>query len=238
MNTKEQYGDYETYKSIVEGTIEEFEDDEITSLKNYPFGNSNLRTINMPNVTQTHGTIRPCDNLESISLPSCTTLNGANGFLQNAKKLRSANFHSLLYAGREMFRNCSALTDVDLYSATGMGSSLFEDCTSLTKVVLPSMRNIEGYTFEDCTKLKIIDIYGGGTIAGSNAFITCFDLTTIIIRNDSKITTAISSFNMSSSSYIFYVTDSLVEDYKSATNWSAIANKIKPISELPEEETT
>ena len=32
-----------------------------------------------------------------------------------------------------------------------------------------------------------------------------------------------------------YVQDNLVEQYKSATNWSTYADQIKPLSELPQE---
>jgi hypothetical protein len=32
-----------------------------------------------------------------------------------------------------------------------------------------------------------------------------------------------------------YVPDTLVDSYKTATNWSAVAHKIKPMSELEEE---
>ena len=35
-----------------------------------------------------------------------------------------------------------------------------------------------------------------------------------------------------------YVPDSLVDSYKTATNWSTYASQIKPISELPQEYKT
>jgi hypothetical protein len=51
------------------------------------------------------------------------------------------------------------------------------------------------------------------------------------ITRDPK--TAIPAFDKSD--FFMYVADSMVDAYKEATNWSTVADKIKGISELPQE---
>ena len=56
INTIDKYGDEETLKRIIEGTIDEFCDDSITTLKKYAlYYLPNLRAIKIPKVTSVQG---------------------------------------------------------------------------------------------------------------------------------------------------------------------------------------
>lgn len=72
-----------------------------------------------------------------------------------------------------------------------------------------------GNNFQGCNNLKKVIIYSTTIPLMEN---TSTFLSTPIANGDGYI----------------YVVDSLVDSYKSATNWSTYANKIKPISELEE----
>jgi len=81
------------------------------------------------------------------------------------------------------------------------------------------------------SKLKTIDIRGGLWFE-----IWCDYVpgpTNIILRRDDKVTTA-GQLDLPKICTI-YVPDNLVEQYKTATNWSRHADKIKPLSEYVEE---
>ena len=89
----------------------------------------------------------------------------------------------------------------------------FRERTSLTTVNLPK-----------CTSI------------GNDAFRGCTSLTTIIFGADQVVHIGNNIFGKkkkkNGTGYI-YVPDNLVDSYKTATNWSAYANQIKPLSELP-----
>ena len=105
------------------------------------------------------------------------------------------------------FYSCSNLTSVSLPNATSIGEYVFQNCKGLTSVSFPNATSIGNYAFRDCSSL--ITIYVGTntstvcTLSSTSAFTNCTNLTNI------------------------YVPASLVDSYKSATNWSRFASKIK-----------
>lgn len=123
------------------------------------------------------------------------------------------------------FTRCSSLEVVDLSgwrtsNVTDM-SSFFDKCSSL------KYANLSGWTTESVTansamfrstrslEAVVIDSPSVFTITNSNAF------------QGSSITNGGTGF--------VYVPDNLVDEYKSATNWTTVADQIKPLSELPQE---
>ena len=88
----------------------------------------------------------------------------------------------------------------------------FERCNNLVYAIIPStVTNMCPYTFQNCTALEYVVINATTPPTYNNAFNGCLKLTSI------------------------YVPDESVEDYKDASGWSALANSIKPISDLPTE---
>ena len=112
--------------------------------------------------------------------------------------------------------------------------SAFRGCTSLKKVVLPLVTELVTNSFGGCTSLESIDL---SSLNKFNTSLPSAKLVRVILRNESIVATlTLSNAFSNAPNAIIYVPDSLVEDYKSATNWSAIADRIKPLSELPPEE--
>jgi hypothetical protein len=93
--------------------------------------------------------------------------------------------------------------------------------------------NIGNYAFYNCSKLTTVDLPETTSIDGY-AFYNCKSLTTVILRNTERVAT-LSSTNVfaGAANAIIYVPDSLVDSYKAANNWSAYADRIKGLSELP-----
>ena len=153
-----------------------------------------------------------CTNLTTVNIPECTSI------------------------GNNAFNSCTRLTTIDLPECTSIGDYAFSYCTNLTTVNLPECASIGDCAFTKCTSLTTVNLPKCTSI-GYSAFAGCTNLTTIILSNNQVVTLGnINAFNNSPIVYgtgYVYVPDNLVNSYKTATNWSTYASRIKPISELP-----
>lgn len=123
-----------------------------------------------------------------------------------------------------MFQRCSALRSLDLYTFNTSNVttfySMFYGCASLKSVNLASIDTasksaMTGYMFNSDANLEaVIWATRSQTVQPLSATPNQYFLPT-------------------NAPTVFYVPDALVEDYKTATNWSTIATRIKGISELP-----
>ena len=135
--------------------------------------------------------------------------------------------------GSYAFFNCKQLRKIDLPLLQNVADNCFRNTTNLESAVLPSATTINGDSFWASGLIRI-DLSAVTVI--NVAFKSCSRLTTVIIRNTATVAslTSTNAFSGTSKAY-FYVPDNLVEEYKSATNWSTYADRIKPLSEVPEE---
>lgn len=160
-----------------------------------------------------------------------------------------------------MFAGCTALEEIELPSSISKLSvckpgAMFNGCSSLRNITLPTdMTEIRGNMFLNCVSLEELDIpatvttigYGvtnGCTslkriinraasvsvYTGNGAFANCPNLTEMIILQETPPTLGYNSF-YKTDNCIFYVPDPVVATYKSASGWSGMASRIKPLSE-------
>ena len=134
-------------------------------------------------------------------------------------------------------------------------SNMFEDCTNLFTIPQLNTSNVTNMSnmFYSCSNLKTIDITHMKTTSTSRASYFaagCYSLTKFIIRNMTTIPvintnsfescfhftgTIDSSYNPNGlKDGRIYVPDDKVEELKTATNWSAYADIIVPLSTLVE----
>ena len=155
--------------------------------------------------------------------------------------------------GRYAFQNCYSLTSITIPdSVTRIDSSAFYTCYSLASITIPNgVTSIGGYTFSACYSLTSITIPNGVTSIGTYAFQNCYSLASITIPNS---VTSIGGYAFKSCFGIaFYdfsnhiavptlantnafqgiaadcqirVPASLVDAWKTATNWSTYADHI------------
>ena len=123
-----------------------------------------------------------------------------NSYIQ---KLEEHPFYTLQYIER-------SIKSVKLSNVTSIGTSTFQNCSSLTEVSFPNVTSIGSQAFDSCSKL--ITIY-----VGTNTSTVCALSSTSAFNNCTSLTN-------------IYVPASLVDSYKSATNWSSYADKIKAVS--------
>ena len=105
----------------------------------------------------------------------------------------------------------------------------FHSCKSLTSASFPNATSIGGYAFRECSGLTSVSI-PNATRIGSQAFYNCSNLTTIYVGTNTSTVCTLSNtnaFKNCTNLTNIYVPASLVDSYKSATNWSNYASKIK-----------
>lgn len=151
-------------------------------------------------------------------------------------KLKKLDLPNLASVSNSMCWEDGMLAEVNLPAATVIGFAAFSSCTRLSGMLkLPKCITLNRSAFARCD-LHGVDMLGGGYL---NPY--CFDqnndFTTLVIRNTTTITqmsTAPSNIFANVANVTVYVPDNLLETYKKATNWSAIAGQIKALSEYVE----
>ena len=143
------------------------------------------------------------------------------------RSIENIKLSSITIIGNYAFYSCSNLTSVSFPNATSIGSHAFYSCSNLTSVSFPNATSIGSYAFEYCKGLTSVS-FPKATSIGTNAFLNCGSLTTLYIGTELDTVCTLSNMDAIPSNVTnIYVPYSLVDSYKSATNWSSYANKIK-----------
>ena len=227
MNTIEKLGDEETFRNIVERTITEFEDNEIEIVKTFAFHYcSALTSVSLPLATSIgDSAFRDCSKLTSVSLPSATSI-GSIAF-SSCSALTSVSLPSATSIGNSTFDSCYKLTSISFPLATSIGGSALRNCSALTSVSLPSATSIGDSAFRICSALTSVSLPSATSI-GNNALRSCSALTTLYIGTESDTVCTLSNIDAIPSNVTdIYVPVDLLDSYKTATNWSSFADKIK-----------
>jgi hypothetical protein len=131
----------------------------------------------------------------------------------NTAQLVSARFPSATSVEGQAFSGCTKLSSIDLSSATTLNNAVFANCSALEVVDLPKATSIITYVFNGCLALK-----------------------TLILRKSDSICT-LSNTNVfnntpikSGTGYI-YVPSSLIETYKTASQWSTFAAQFRALED-------
>lgn len=150
----------------------------------------------------------------------------------------------------QLLSYCSALTTVDLSNwrpdKATTAHNAFSFCSSLESANLggwntKELQRINSLFYQD-SALKMINISGWTSEAIENTndmLYGCLALEALVIDSPSvfRITnvSTIANSSIRRGTGFVYVPDNLVDEYKSATNWTTVADQIKPLSELPQE---
>lgn len=164
-----------------------------------------------------------CGKLTSVSLPNCVSISGDGYTFANCDEVETILLPKLTTIDRALrifwgMRKVKEISLPNLTTAPNMELT-FSECRSVKRINLPKLggTTLKRYVFDNCHVLRTI-ILGGDTINTLE--------TTNAFQNTGKNTGV---------SFRVYVPDHLVDAYKTATNWTAFASKIRPISELEEQ---
>ena len=199
-------------KSFTEGTIEIINlDNSASFVASYAFdGSKTIKTVNLPYATTVYQyAFQSCSSLTQVNLPMCASIDGSAFY--NCTSLSQISIPMCSYIGNSAFYNCK-FSQVSLPMCSYIGNYAFDFCTRLNQISLPVCSYIGGNAFRWCALLSIITLGYSNicSLAGSTVF------------NNTQITSSKGSI---------YVPASLVDSYKSATNWSYFSTQIFPISE-------
>lgn len=138
------------------------------------------------------------------------------------------------------FSRCYSLITVDLPAiTTKLGGYTFRDAESLLNLNIPNVTEISNYEFLGCKKLSVLDC-PKVTVIGIASFQDSA-IETLILRSEEVCTLKnINSFNstpiLAKTGYI-YVPRILIDSYKTATNWSTLADQFRAIEDYTFEGT-
>ena len=238
-------------KTLVEGTIKNVNLPNATSIGDYAFDScSSLTSVSFPNATSIgQYAFRSCSGLTSVSFPNATSI--GEGAFYYCSGLTEVSFPNATSIGSGAFESCSGLTSVSIPNATSIGTYAFQKCSKLTSVSFPVATSIGSYAFDSCKGLTSVSIpnatsigssafdscrsltsvsFPEATSIGQYAFRSCSSLTTIYVGTNTSTVCTLSNtnaFNDCTKLTNIYVPNSLVDSYKSATNWSSYASKIQ-----------
>ena len=138
------------------------------------------------------------------------------------------------FVASNAFKDNTNIQTVNLPYATSVGASAFNQCSSLSQISLPMCSYIRENVFRNCISLPQINLPVCSYI-GDGAFYRCRSLSIITIGYSSICSlynsNAFLGTEITSSTGSIYVPTSLVDSYKSASNWSYFSTQIFPISE-------
>lgn len=258
-NVKTIYNGASSTDSVFNDNLNEFNAPKLLSFGTYTFGKlSNITTLDLPSVTTVGNRgMYECQNLQIFNAPNMTRV-GSESFrrcqkletvicgpdcvveswaFMDCSNLTNLNFSNIFKVLDNSF-NGAGFTKIDAPNLTQLGSSSFTWCKALESVKMALVKTIVTSSFSQCALLKKA-VFSNVTKIESRAFFNDKSFETLVLEGNSVATLSdANAFGSTNSTFLVYVPDSLVEDYKSATNWSTYANRIKPISELPEEEET
>lgn len=136
--------------------------------------------------------------------------------------------------GAQAFRG-SKITSISCPNVTSVEAYGLDSCTSLVDVNLPKVNSLKNYAMQNCKALVRLEFPNKITTQGA-VWTNCTALTTLILRGSTMSglgnKNCLQGTPIASGTGYVYVPDNLVNNYKSATNWSTYASQIKPISEL------
>ncbi len=138
-------------------------------------------------------------------------------------------------AQRYAFTSCASVRHLELPLVTEIGGSSFLQGLDCESVELPGLTSVGSNSFSN-TKIRCVELPKCTSIGGS-AFNYNTRLRIVALPGDTlcalggSILYQCLNFIAADGVGRIYVNDALVDDYKSATNWTAWASRIYPISE-------
>ena len=157
-----------------------------------------------------------------------------------ATNLIAVNFPNAESVSSYAFAECTSLISADLPNVTTATTTfLFDGCISLKNVNIPKVASVSNYAFRDCEALEKIEL-GNISSCGSYAFSNATSLVTVIIRRDGTQVTSLSATNafngtpIANGTGFIYVPKNLMDNFKSAKNWSTYSAQFRAIEDYPE----
>lgn len=204
---------FQKYVDMISDNVSSVSDENVTLVRSYGFYScKKLQEVYLPNVTSIGSSaFYECSNLSKINIPIVKTLE-----------------RYALYA--------TGITELYLLKATDIGDYACFSMCFLKKVTLGNVKKIGSYAFVGNNNCEEIDISLNENVGsiGNSAFMGDRKLSKLTIRGTALIplknSNALADTPIANGTGKIYVDPSMVETYKTATNWSNYASVIEAIS--------
>ena len=260
MSEKIQNINQEKFLSYINKKNKQAKFEDITNIRTRAFSNhTNLTEIDFPNAINIGDyAFNYCTKLNSINLPLVTSIEGEYAFA-DCTSLTSLSLPSLLDMGDYTFYGCNKLVEINLPKVNTIANNAFRNCTQLSTVNFPEAEKIASYAFYNCDSLRTVYfplVTTVGTYAFNhcyalttvdfpmvtgildNTFGSCSNLTALILRSKTIVTlsstSAFYSTPIASGTGYIYVPASLIDSYKTETNWSTYTAQFRAIEDYPD----
>ena len=155
-------------------------------------------------------------SIDGIYIPEDISTIGRRLYRKKCSNIKEINIpNNIIIIGDSAFSGCNALTSLTIpNSVTSIGDSAFYNCNALTSLTIPnSVTSIEGDAFYGCNALTTLDL----TSYATNDQIPQIESNTFA--------------NYSSNLQIKFSSQEVLNNFASATNWSALSGKFVVVSE-------
>jgi len=188
------------------------------------FAHTRFESISFPVCTSLErGAFSYCTKLLTATFPVLTSIGGSA--FEYCSKLTTVSFPACKSIESNAFYNCSALTTVSFPVCTSIGNGAFTSCSALTSVSFPACTSIGSYAFARCSALTTASFPACTTI-GPYAFQSANANLKLYLLGNKVATMGYQAFYAIYSTVTIYVNSSLVNSYKTATNWASISTRI------------
>ena len=194
-----------------------------TTIGDYAFGRDvNLTKADFPLCTTIGNyAFASCSQLSTINLPVCSSIGSAA--FSGCSMLQEADFPYCTMVKQSTFMSCSSLARANFPKCTAIYMSGFQDCGNLVETNFEQCVTVGSKAFWYCTKLPYIDL-PKCTYINNSAFYQCGALSAIYLLGNSVCGMAgsMTFYNTGNNvgGYSVFVPASLVNKYKSSTNWA------------------
>lgn len=180
------------------------------------------------------GAFYSCHALEGVSMPTTLTSIGDSAFYYCYSLDNIVIPDSVTTIGESAFYNCVSLKSITMPSSLeSISNYMFYGCNNLSGVEIPSgVVSIGDGAFNGCKGISSLTIPSSVTTIGIDAFANCYGIAEYHFEATTPPTlTNTGVFSNMASDCVIYVPNSydhsILNAYKSATNWSSFAARIQ-----------
>ena len=227
-------GGDDVLNALIDRSITEISSSSATSIGSNAFSYCGALTmVDFPVATYiANHAFRDCIALTTVDFPVATSI-GSYAF-SSCGALTTVNFPVATSIGSYAFSSCGALTTVNFPVATSIKNNAFSYCSALTTVDFPVLTSIGDNAFYSCGALTTVNFPVAKSIK-NNAFYSCGALKSLLLRGNNvcvlSSTSAFDSTPIASGTGYIYVPSALIEQYKTATNWSTYAANFRALED-------
>ena len=210
----------------------------MTSIGNNAFQNcTSLQSVVIPSGVTSIGTYAFQNCMNATFTADLSDTPPANGYFSGCERLTGAiTLNSTADLGNDAF-NKSGISSIYAMSARTVhtsGAAPLEACPNLVRAELPNVTELGRTTLYNNPKLAVVVLGENLTSIGNMTMALCPVLSKVVVKATVPPTVSSDAFKQTTIQTGIYVPDASVEAYKTATNWAAKADLIKPLSEFVE----